>query len=118
MFPLIPHRALIEPRATVSSVETSDGSSTATLHIDGLVCSACAANVERRLRQVEGVESATVNLDQGEARVVYRAGEAAPEALVRAVEAAVWFPRARRVLSRISGRASARRRQAEACPTD
>jgi copper chaperone CopZ len=118
MFRLIPHRALSEPKAAVASVREEDGRSTATLHIEGFVCSACAANVERHLRAVEGVESARVDLDSGEACVVYNTAEASPDALVQAVEGAVWFPRARRVISKIAGRASARRRQAEACPTE
>lgn len=106
MFRLIPHRALSEPKAAVAGVHREDGRATATLHIDGLVCSACAANVERHLRAVEGVESARIDLDSGEACVVYNAAEASPDALVQAVEGAVLFPKVRRLLAQlVSGRA-------------
>jgi len=104
MFRLIPHRALSEPKATVSAVREESGRSTATLRIEGLVCSACAANVERRLRAVSGVESAAVDLDSGEACVVYNAAEASPDALVQAVEGAVLFPTARRLLASLRRR--------------
>lgn len=103
VFRLIPHRALSEPRAAVSDVRQEDGHSTATLHIEGLVCSACAANVERHLRGVEGVQSAKVDLDSGEACVVYNAAKATPDALVQAVEGAVLLRPARRLLARLAG---------------
>jgi copper chaperone CopZ len=121
MFRLIPHRALSEPRAAVSNVREENGRSTATLRIEGLFCSACAANVERRLRGVDGVESAEVDLDSGEACAVFNAAAASPDALVRAVEGAGLLPTARRLLAALAhlpaGRALARQRQAEACPT-
>ena len=103
MFRLIPHRALSEPRAAVTGVREQGGQSTATLQIEGLVCSACAANVERHLRGVAGVESAEVDLDTGEACVVYNASQASPDALVRAVEGAVLLRPVRRLLARIAG---------------
>lgn len=103
MFRLIPHRALSEPKAAISSVREEDGRSTATLHIEGLVCSACAANVERHLRAVEGVESARVDLDSGEACVIYNAAQASPDALVQAVEGAVLLRPVRRLLARLAG---------------
>ena len=103
MFHLIPHRALSEPKATVARVREDDGQSTATLRIEGLVCSACAANVERHLRAVHGVESASVDLDSGEACVVYNTAEASPDALVQAVEGAALLRPLRRLLARLAG---------------
>ena len=48
-------------------------------HVDvpvgGMTCASCVARVERRLRKVDGVERATVNLATGKASVDYR-GEA------------------------------------------
>lgn len=103
MFRLIPHRALVDPKASVSRVDETEAGAIATLRIDGLVCTACAANVERHLRGVEGVESAQVDLDSGEACVVYSAAQASPDALVRAVEGAVVLRPVRRLLARLAG---------------
>lgn len=104
MFRILPHRALVEPIATVQHIDANDDCSTATLYIDGLVCSACAANVRGQIEQVDGVREAHVDLDTGEAHVVYDALRTAPEALVAAVERAVLFPKARRLLAGISHR--------------
>ena len=102
MLRILPHRALVEPRAAVARIDANDGQSTATLRIEGLVCSACAANVERHLRGVAGVESAAVDLDSGEACVVYDAARVAPDALVRAVEGAVLLRPLRRLLAALA----------------
>ena len=115
MFRLIPHRALIEPRAEVIAVEGEDGETCATLRIDGLVCSACAANVRGRLERLDGVSSARVDLDRGEALVAYDQARATPGDLVAAVEGAVVLRPARRLIAALAGH---RRRQAEACPTE
>jgi copper chaperone CopZ len=107
MFRFIPHRVLSEPKAAVSGVREEGGQSTATLRIEGLVCSACAANVERHLRGVKGVESAAVDLDSGEACVVYNAAEATPHALVQAVEGAVVLRPLRRLVAALTGHRAA-----------
>ena len=108
MFRILPHRALIEPKATVTAVEARQEESTATVRIDGLLCSACASNVQQALERVEGVRAAHVDLDRGEAVVRYDASRAAPDALVRAVEGAVILRPLRRLLAaahrRIVGR--------------
>ena len=67
MFRLIPHRAFVGPRAEVTAID-SEGT-TATLRIDGLLCSACAATVRGRLERIEGVRSAEVDLESGRALV-------------------------------------------------
>ena len=122
MFRLIPHRALIEPKASVARIEDTAEGATVTLRIEGLLCSACAANVRSRLERADGVRSAAVDLERGEARVNYDPARTSPEALVAAVEGAVIFRPARRLLAALvhfpAGRASARQRQAEAYPTD
>jgi copper chaperone CopZ len=100
MFRLIPHRALIEPRAAVIRTEPTNGGSTTTLRIDGLLCSACAANVRGRLERVPGVRSARVDLETGEAAVECDPALATPEALVAAVESAVILRPLRRFLAR------------------
>jgi copper chaperone CopZ len=105
MFRIIPHRALVEPHATVAAVETEDGAARATLRIDGLLCSACAANVRGRLERLDGVSSARVDLDRGEACVDYDPARATPDALVAAVEGAVILRPLRRWLGRLGGHA-------------
>lgn len=103
MFRIIPHRAFIEPKASVTSVEAHGETSVATLRIEGLLCSACAANVRDRLERVAGVRDAEVDLERGEARVVYDETRTTADALVAAVEAAVLFPAARRLLAALAG---------------
>lgn len=100
MFRIIPHRLLVEPRADLDCADTSGNEATAVLRVDGLVCSACAARVKRRLERVDGVAHAQVDLDRGQARVTYDAARATPETLVRAIEAAALFQPVRRLLAR------------------
>jgi copper ion binding protein len=45
-----------------------------TIPIRGMTCGGCVANVERVLKQIDGVESVSVSLDPGEARVEYVPG--------------------------------------------
>ncbi len=57
-----------------------------TLHISGMMCSACVANVERALSAVPGVSKARVNLAKKSARVAFDEQRASRADLVRAVE--------------------------------
>ncbi len=100
MFRIIPRRLLTEPKAEV----IDDTGSTATLRIDGLVCSACASNVRGSLERVPGVRYAEVDLDSGDALVTYDMSRAAPQALVAAVERSVLFPKLRRLLACPTGK--------------
>ncbi len=101
MFRIIPRRLLTEPKAEL----VGDTGSTATLRIDGLVCSACASNVRGQLESVPGVCDAHVDLDRGEAIVTYDPSSAAADALASTVERSVWFPRARHVIHTLAHRA-------------
>ena len=56
------------------------------LSIDGMTCASCVTRVEKALRKVPGVESATVNLATERAEVQTSAGDAA--ALLAAIEKA------------------------------
>ena len=103
MFRIIPHRALIEPQASITSVVTAAEGAAARLRIDGLLCSACATNVRRRLEAVDGVRSAHVNLDHSEGLVIYDPGRATPQALIDAIERAVVLRPARRLLAALAG---------------
>jgi len=118
MFRLIPHRLFFEPKASVLSAETHGETTTATLRIDGLLCSACAANVRGRLARVDGVQSATVDLARGEAEVSYHPARATPEALIAAVEGAVMLRRLRRLLASMARRGGEHRRSGSSDPDD
>jgi len=98
MFRILPRRLLIEPQAAVTRWDATE----ATLRIEGLVCTACAARVRRRLERIAGVRSARVDLDRGEAFVTYDPACISPKGVVAAVEGTVLFPTARRLLAAIS----------------
>ena len=103
MFRIIPHRAFIEPQASITSVVTAAEGAAARLRIDGLLCSACATNVRRRLEAVDGVRSAQVDLARSEGVVTYDPGRATPQALIDAIERAVVLRPARRLLAALGG---------------
>jgi copper chaperone len=56
---------------------------TTELNVTGMTCGHCRSAVQRALTEVEGVDTATVDLEAGVARVE---GDAKPEALVAAVQ--------------------------------
>ena len=56
-----------------------------TFPVTGMACSACSANVERRLNALEGVSSATVNLVSRIATVDYDPAVITPEKMKEAV---------------------------------
>ena len=99
MFRIIPHRALIEPKASVTGVAASGGRAVATLRIEGLLCSACATSVRRHLEAVDGVSDAKVDLERGEAQVGYDTARTDPTSLIAAVDQAVVLRPARRLLA-------------------
>ncbi len=59
-----------------------------TLTLSGVTCGGCVSRVEKALNSVEGVETASVNLSMGTARVAYRPEAADANALIEAVKAA------------------------------
>ena len=60
----------------------------ATLTLGGLHCAACVARVQRAMEAVPGVAQVQVNLATRQARVSYDLGQASPETIQAAVEAA------------------------------
>ena len=58
------------------------------LAIEGMHCAACAFNVEKALKSVEGVLSAEVNATSGRARIVWSAALTKPSDWLRAVSKA------------------------------
>lgn len=61
--------------------------------IGGMTCASCVARVERALRQVPGVQDATVNLATESARIVVAEDEGMEARLRRAVRTAGYEPR-------------------------
>ncbi len=58
----------------------------ATLKVTGMHCSGCSANVEKALKGVTGVSTATVDLKAGKAVVEYDPSLAGEKDLVKAVK--------------------------------
>lgn len=58
------------------------------LHIEGMSCAHCAQTVERALLALDGVQAATVDLDEMEAVVQYDPNVVEPNTLITAVEEA------------------------------
>ncbi len=63
----------------------SSAAATTRLSISGMHCAGCVATIERSLKSVPGVQTASVNLAERSALVT---GDATPEALVKAVQEA------------------------------
>ncbi len=61
--------------------------------IGGMTCSSCVSRVEKVLKKVPGVETASVNLATESARIVYAPGEQMEALLRRAVRDAGYEPR-------------------------
>ncbi|GGP23199.1 heavy-metal-associated domain-containing protein [Silvimonas iriomotensis] len=59
---------------------------TAILKINGMSCSGCAGTVSRVLKNIEGVQSAAVNLDAGNAQVEFDPALTGPDAFKTAIE--------------------------------
>ena len=52
-------------------------------NVTGMTCSACSAHVEKAVRQVEGVDSVSVNL-LGNSMLVEYGGKTGPEQIIQA----------------------------------
>ncbi|MEJ5200540.1 MAG: heavy metal-associated domain-containing protein, partial [Anaerolineae bacterium] len=62
------------------------------LAITGMDCVNCAANVERALKKVEGVEAASVNLATERATVAYDPATTTPQALIEKIQEVGYTP--------------------------
>ncbi len=58
----------------------------ATIQVQGMSCSGCAATVTSALKQIEGVSDARVSYEQGQAVVTFDSAKTTPEAIARAAE--------------------------------
>jgi Cu+-exporting ATPase len=65
---------------------------TVVIPVRGMTCAACSAAIERSLRKLPGVESASVNLATEKATVVYDASAVRVSGLKRAITAAGYTP--------------------------
>lgn len=106
MLRILPHRAFVEPAVSVDRIETTGSESTITLSVEGLLCNFCASNVARRLRAVDGVQHAEVDLDSGTATVRYSGNGVQPDSLISAIEAAIVMRPIRHFLAKIGWRGS------------
>ena len=94
-----PARLLAVPSVRV----ISRGECYATVAIDGLVCSWCAARTQAALSGVPGVRSVEIDLEQGMAQVRYEASaEADEQALQSALDRVVLGKWARRFIEAIA----------------
>lgn len=73
-----------EEEPTISVPKT--GLKEITLGVSGMTCSACALNIEKVLKKKEGVDSATVNLELGRAKVNFDPSLISPKDIEKAIE--------------------------------
>lgn len=74
-----------EMQKAVEDVGYGIPTSELTLDVRGMTCASCVEHVEGALRELAGVQAATVNLGLGTARVIYIPGVATASAMKRAV---------------------------------
>jgi len=65
---------------------TVSGAENATIQVQGMSCSGCAATVTSALKQIEGVSDARVSYEQGQAVVTFDSAKTTAEAIARAAE--------------------------------
>ena len=58
---------------------------TATVPVEGMSCAACAAQVKKKLKSIDGVRDVHINLEQRNASIEFEAGKVAPEQLTAAI---------------------------------
>lgn len=56
-----------------------------TLNVEGMACSACAAQVERTARKIDGVNSAKVDARKGTAVITFDAAKTSPDAIAKVI---------------------------------
>jgi Cu+-exporting ATPase len=82
-----PQRVTMEDmRRAVDDVGYAVATAEITLDVRGMTCASCVDHVEGALRELQGVQTATVNLGLGTAHVVYVPGLVSTSAMKRAVQ--------------------------------
>ncbi len=74
-----------------------------TIGVGGMTCASCVARVERALKKVEGVETATVNLATEKATVSFHPEHVEVEKLLGAIENAGYEPRRESMVFEVVG---------------
>ena len=98
-FVVHPARLLVAPSIRVVTRDDHR----ATIAVDGLVCSWCAARTQTVLNAMPGVRSVEIDLERGTAEVSYQASmEADERALQSALERVVLAQWARRFMERVA----------------
>lgn len=85
-----------DPSAVVAAVEGAGyevPEDEVELGVEGMSCASCVATVEKALRAVPGVTSASVNLATGRARIAFHGGLATIEDVEAAIRASGYEPR-------------------------
>ena len=85
------------------TTETRPDSDRLTIGVGGMTCASCVARVERALKKVPGVDTATVNLATEKATVSYDATSAEVDVLMQAIENAGYEPRRESLVFDIEG---------------
>ncbi|MFW9852465.1 MAG: heavy-metal-associated domain-containing protein [Candidatus Thorarchaeota archaeon] len=57
-----------------------------TLSIEGMTCAHCEMTVTKALKEISGVKSVSVSLDENAAFIEYKPSKTSPEKLIKAVE--------------------------------
>lgn len=70
----------------------SEKSIQTSIFIEGMHCASCAAGIEKRLRRIQGVLEASVNIASEKAFVRYDPGEISVDIIYRAIESAGFTP--------------------------
>ena len=78
----------------MSAISSSEGPATVDIGIGGMTCASCVSRVEKALKKVPGVDSATVNLATESARIAFAPSDQMDARLRRAVRDAGYEPRA------------------------
>ncbi|HIH74969.1 MAG TPA: copper ion binding protein, partial [Methanosarcina sp.] len=79
--------ACIAAEKEASRISTGEaGLKEITLGVSGMTCSACALNIEKVLKNKEGVDSAVVNLELGRAQVSFDPSVISPQEIGEAIE--------------------------------
>ena len=71
-----------------SANQVSDKPKTAqacTLNVSGMVCSACAATVEKNAKKIDGVISVKASQPKGTAEITYDPAKTSPDAIAKAI---------------------------------
>jgi Cu+-exporting ATPase len=77
---------LEDMRRAVDNVGYGVATAEITLDVRGMTCASCVAHVEGALKELPGVQNATVNLGLGTARVIYVPGSVSISGMKRAVQ--------------------------------